>query len=77
MDMRLPLLVAEMEFGTVVKWLKREGEPVVAGEPVVEVEAEKANHELEAPVSGTLAEIVAVEGDEIAVGGLLAVITPA
>ena len=77
MDMRLPLLVAEMEFGTVVKWLKREGEPVVAGEPIVEVEAEKANHELEAPVSGTLAEIVAVEGDEIAVGGLLAVIEPA
>jgi len=74
-DLRLPLLVAEMEFGTVVKWLKREGEPVVAGEPVVEVEADKANHELEAPASGTLAEIVAAEGDEIAVGGLLAVIT--
>jgi 2-oxoglutarate dehydrogenase E2 component (dihydrolipoamide succinyltransferase) len=74
--MRLPLLAAEMEFGTVVRWLKREGEHVVAGEPVVEVEAEKANHELEAPASGTLAEIVAVEGDEIAVGALLAVIEP-
>ena len=77
MDMRLPLLAAGMEFGTVVRWLKREGEPVVAGEPVVEVEAEKANHELEAPASGTLAEIVAVDGDEIAVGALLAVIEPA
>ena len=75
--MRLPLLVAGMEFGTVVQWLKGEGEAVVAGEPVVEVEAEKANHELEAPDSGILAEIVAVEGDEIAVGGLLAVIEPA
>lgn len=75
--MRLPLLVAGMEFGTVVRWLKGEGEAVVAGEPVVEVEAEKANHELEAPVAGTLAEIVAVEGDEIPLGGLLAVIEPA
>lgn len=77
MEFRLPQLAAEMEFGTVVKWLKAGGDTVAAGEPILEVEAEKVNHELEAPVSGTLAEILAVEGDEIPVGGVLAVIDPA
>jgi len=63
-----------MEFGTVLRWLKQEGDSVTEGEPIVEVEAEKANHELDSPASGTLAEIVAAEGDEIPVGGVLAVI---
>jgi pyruvate dehydrogenase E2 component (dihydrolipoamide acetyltransferase) len=60
-----------MEVGTVISWLKQQGDQVVEGEPIVEVEADKANHELEAPASGTL-EIVAAEGDEVEVGGLLA-----
>ena len=36
-----------MEYGTVLRWLKQEGDAVAAGESVVEVEAEKANHELD------------------------------
>lgn len=76
MDFRLPNLAAGMEVGTVVSWLKHEGDRVAEGEPVVEIEADKANHELEAPSAGTLAEIVAVEGDEVEVGGLLARIEP-
>ena len=77
MEMRLPNLAAGMEVGTVLSWLKRPGEPVVEGEPIVEVEADKANHELEAPASGTLSEIVAEVGDEVEVGGLLAIIEDA
>jgi 2-oxoglutarate dehydrogenase E2 component (dihydrolipoamide succinyltransferase) len=64
----------EMEYATVTRWLKREGERVRAGETIVEVEAEKVNYELEAPVSGVLDSIVAVDGDEIKVGATLAMI---
>lgn len=73
----LASLAAEMEYGTILRWLKREGDSVTAGEPIVEVEADKANYEVEAPFGGTLAEIVAFEGDEIPVGAVLAVIEEA
>jgi 2-oxoglutarate dehydrogenase E2 component (dihydrolipoamide succinyltransferase) len=73
-EFKLEQIVAEMEYATVTRWLKREGETVTAGEPLVEVEAEKANHELEAPVSGVIESIVAAEGDEIKVGDTLVVI---
>jgi pyruvate dehydrogenase E2 component (dihydrolipoamide acetyltransferase) len=73
-ELKLEQLAAEMEYGTVLRWRKREGDRVVEGEPLVEVEAEKANHEIEAPVSGRLNSILADEGDEIRVGAVLAVI---
>ena len=73
-ELKLPQLGAEMEYGTVLRWLKHEGDVVAEGEPLLEVEAEKANHELEAPVSGRIASILAEEGDEIKVGAVLAVI---
>jgi pyruvate/2-oxoglutarate dehydrogenase complex dihydrolipoamide acyltransferase (E2) component len=57
-----------------MRWLKREGEDVAQGEPLVEVEADKANHEIEAPVSGRIESIVAEEGDEIKVGATMAII---
>ena len=73
-ELKLPQLAAEMEYGTVVRWLKSEGDSISEGEPLVEVEAEKANHELEAPVSGRLESIVAQEGDEIKVDAVMAII---
>jgi pyruvate/2-oxoglutarate dehydrogenase complex dihydrolipoamide acyltransferase (E2) component len=73
-ELKLPQLAAEMEYGTVLRWLKGEGDSVTEGEPLVEVEAEKANHELEAPVSGRIESIVAQEGDEIKVGATIAII---
>jgi 2-oxoglutarate dehydrogenase E2 component (dihydrolipoamide succinyltransferase) len=73
-ELKLGPLAAEMEYGTVLRWLKHEGDTVAAGEPLVEVEAEKANHEIEAPVSGRIESIVAEEGDEIKVGATLAII---
>ena len=48
--------------------------PSQAGEVIVEVEAEKVVQEVSAPASGTLREIVGVEGDELRVGSLLAII---
>jgi pyruvate/2-oxoglutarate dehydrogenase complex dihydrolipoamide acyltransferase (E2) component len=73
-ELKLGSLAAEMEYGTVLRWLKREGDIVAEGDPLVEVEAEKANHEIEAPVSGRIESIVAEEGDEIKVGATMALI---
>jgi pyruvate/2-oxoglutarate dehydrogenase complex dihydrolipoamide acyltransferase (E2) component len=73
-ELKLGQLAAEMEYGTVLRWLKREGETVAEGDAIVEVEAEKANHEIEAPVSGRIESIVAEEGDEIKVGTTMAII---
>jgi biotin carboxyl carrier protein len=75
-ELRLASLSVGMEYATVLDWRKRAGDHVDAGEPIVEVEAEKVNYEILAPVAGTLAEIVASENEEVAVGGLLAVIDP-
>jgi 2-oxoglutarate dehydrogenase E2 component (dihydrolipoamide succinyltransferase) len=61
-----------MEYATVVRWHRREGDRVSAGEPLVELEVEKANVDVPSPVSGTVASILAEEGDEIKVGALLA-----
>lgn len=76
-ELKLVQLAAEMEYGRVIRWLKNEGETVAPGEPLVEVEAEKANHEIEAPIGGRIESILAVEGDEIKVGATLAIIAEA
>jgi pyruvate/2-oxoglutarate dehydrogenase complex dihydrolipoamide acyltransferase (E2) component len=52
----------------VVKWLKREGDSVKVGEPVVELETEKVSYELESTVAGVLLKIVARETAEVPVG---------
>ena len=64
----------EMEFATVTRWYAREGEMVSAADPLVEVEAEKASYDVVAPVSGLLVEILAITGDEVAVGAVLGMI---
>lgn len=73
-ELKLEATSEEMEYATVSRWLKREGDRIAAGEPIVEVEAEKATEEIVAPVSGVLESILAVVGDEIKVGETLAVI---
>jgi len=74
MELRLGPLAADIEYATIAEWRKQEGDAVDAGETILEIETDKVTEEVEAPVSGTLSEIVAVEGDEVKVGGLLAVI---
>jgi len=74
-ELKLPQLGAEMEYGTVLRWLKRAGDDVAENEPILEVEADKANHEIESPVSGRIETILAEEGDEIKVGKTMATIS--
>jgi pyruvate/2-oxoglutarate dehydrogenase complex dihydrolipoamide acyltransferase (E2) component len=73
-ELKLPAVSAEMEYGTITKWLKAVGDRVRQDEPVVEIEADKVSVELEAPAPGVLARIVAAEGDELKVGSTLAII---
>ena len=73
-ELKLPAVSADMEYGTITRWLKSEGDRVVGDEPVVEVEADKVTVEIEAPAAGVLARIVAAEGDEIKVGATMAII---
>ena len=53
-DVTLERTSPEMEYATVSRWLKREGERVTAGEVLLEIEADKATQEVVAPVSGVL-----------------------
>jgi pyruvate/2-oxoglutarate dehydrogenase complex dihydrolipoamide acyltransferase (E2) component len=70
----LPQLGMGMHEGTVVTWLKEEGDAVAEEEPVVVIDTSKVETELEAPASGILARIVAGEGDVVPLLGLLAII---
>ena len=63
-----------MESGTIVRWLKSEGDQVEKGEPLYELDTEKVTQEVEADSSGTLLKILAGEGEEIEVGKAIAVI---
>jgi pyruvate/2-oxoglutarate dehydrogenase complex dihydrolipoamide acyltransferase (E2) component len=60
--------------GKVVKWLKREGESVQEGEPLVEVETAKATQEVEAPATGVLVRILAAEGAMVPVRETIGII---
>jgi pyruvate/2-oxoglutarate dehydrogenase complex dihydrolipoamide acyltransferase (E2) component/uncharacterized OsmC-like protein len=71
---QMPKLGHTMTEGTVIRWHKREGEPVREGELVLTVETDKAEVEVEAPAAGVLAKIMAADGVVVAVGGALAVI---
>ncbi len=70
----LPRLGQGMESGTIVRWLKAEGDSVEKGEPLYELDTEKVTQEVEAEASGTLLKILAGEGEEIEVGKAIAVI---
>ena len=68
----MPALEMAQETGTLVAWLKKEGEPVRKGEMLLEVETDKAVVEIEAAGDGVLTGITAKEGDVIQVGGTIA-----
>jgi 2-oxoisovalerate dehydrogenase E1 component len=61
---------------TVVKWYKKVGDAVAKGEPVVDVETDKAVSAVESPIDGLLAEVVEPEGKVVKMGQLLAVVSP-
>jgi pyruvate dehydrogenase E2 component (dihydrolipoamide acetyltransferase) len=73
-DVSLPRLGQGMEAGTIVRWLKSEGDQVEKGEPLYELDTDKVTQEVEAEASGVLLKILAGEGEEIEVGKRIAVI---
>jgi pyruvate dehydrogenase E2 component (dihydrolipoamide acetyltransferase) len=73
-DVIMPALGVAQEKGTLLNWLKPEGQSVTKGEPLMEVETDKATVEIEAPASGILTNVTAFAGDEIPVGNRIAVI---
>src|SRR5947207_8609344 len=68
----MPMLGMAQETGKVVRWLKAEGDAVAKAEPLMEVETDKVTVEIEAPAAGTLAGVVAAEGDDVPVGQVIA-----
>jgi pyruvate dehydrogenase E2 component (dihydrolipoamide acetyltransferase) len=72
-EIKLPRLGQGMESGTIVKWLKSEGDRVEKGEPLYELDTDKVTQEVEADASGVLLRISVAEG-EVPVGRTIAVI---
>src|SRR5256885_10704092 len=72
-EIKLPRLGQGMESGTIVRWLKSEGEPVEKGEPLYELDTDKVTQEVEADATGVLLRIAIQEG-EVEVGHTIAVI---
>src|SRR3954453_8107270 len=73
-EITMPQLSDTMTEGTVVKWNKKEGDKVRAGEEIAEIETDKATMPMEAFESGTLAMIAVKEGEKVKVGQTVAVI---
>lgn len=75
-DIVVPVLGESVTEATIAKWLKQPGDAVAVDEPIVELETEKATVELGAPNAGVLAEILAAEGEDVAVGAVIGRIAP-
>lgn len=71
-EVKMPNLGYDMEQGKVVAWLKSVGDSVARGEALAEIETDKTTVEMEASMSGTLAEIVCPAGSEAPVGAVIA-----
>lgn len=70
----MPALGMAQDTGTLIQWLKNEGETVVKGEPLMEIETDKTTVEVEAAASGTLANVTATPGDVVPVAQVIALI---
>src|SRR5213080_3156382 len=70
----MPKMGDAMTEGKVVRWYKQAGDAVKKGEPVLEIETDKVNLDLEAEQDGTLSDVAAAAGQMVEVGGVLATI---
>jgi pyruvate dehydrogenase E2 component (dihydrolipoamide acetyltransferase) len=68
----MPRLSDSMETGKILRWLKKEGDQVQKGEPLVEIESDKANIEVEAYATGKLSKILVPEGESAPIGAVIA-----
>src|SRR3954470_21102696 len=71
-DVLMPRLSDSMEEGTVLKWIVQPGGEVKRGEPLVEIETDKANMTYEADSDGVLVEVLAEEGETLPIGQVIA-----
>src|SRR5262245_55941308 len=70
-EIRVPTLGESVTEATIGKWFKQPGDLVAADEPLVELETEKVTIEVPAPAAGVLSDIVAKDGETVAIGALL------
>ena len=70
-EIRVPTLGESVTEATIGRWFKKAGDAVAVDEPLVELETDKVTIEVPAPSAGTLGEIIAADGETVAVGALL------
>src|SRR5690348_13331782 len=70
----MPKLSPTMEEGQISRWLKKEGDKVAMGEPLAEIDTDKATMEMQALANGVLRKIVITEGQSAPLGQLIAII---
>src|SRR6202012_4901867 len=70
-EIRVPTLGESVTEATIGRWFKKAGDSVAVDEPLVELETDKVTIEVTAPTAGTLGEIIAKDGETVAVGALL------
>ena len=70
----MPALEMAQDTGTLLRWLKHEGEQVQRGEPLMEIETDKVTLEIESGGSGVLTQVSAGPGDEVPVGQVIALL---
>jgi len=75
-DVVMPQMGVSVSEGTITKWLKSEGEAIAADESLLEISTDKVDTEVPSPASGVLQQILAQEGETVAVGTKIAVIAP-
>jgi len=71
-DVEVPALGESITEGTLAQWLKKPGEAVAADEPIASLETDKVSVEVPSPVAGVMTEQLAAEGDNVAVGAVIA-----
>ncbi len=71
-DVIMPKMGESLQEGTILKWLKKPGDKVERDEMILEISTDKVDTEVPSPVAGTLAEILANEGDTVEVGAVIA-----
>lgn len=73
-EVRMPQLGLTMEWGTVEKWFKNEGDSISKGEVLLEIKTDKLTNEIESEADGVILKIFAKEGEDVPVKGLLCII---
>ncbi|MFZ4809805.1 MAG: dihydrolipoamide acetyltransferase family protein [Ilumatobacteraceae bacterium] len=73
-DVTLPQLGETVTEGTITRWFKKVGETVQADEPLFEVSTDKVDTEVPSPITGTVVQILAQEGDTVPVGAVIAIV---